>query len=431
MGAQSELDPIESGPRTRNGIVVALWALTAAFGTYFCMYMFRKPFTAAAFEVETGWGIGLKFLLVASQVAGYTVSKFIGIKVVSELPPKYRALGIIGLIGMAELALVLFGIVPAPWNAVCLFLNGLPLGMVFGLVLGFLEGRRLTEALAAGLCASFILADGVSKSVGKWLLGQGVDQFWMPAAAGGLFLPFLGLFTWMLTGVARPDHGDIAARSERSEMTARERWALFSKHAIGLVCIIVLYLLVTVLRSLRADFQPEIWKGLGVEAEPSVFTTTELWVSVIVLLVNGSLVMMRNNRLAFYTSLGICAVGLGWMVAVVACRQGGWVDPFSYMVMIGLGLYLPYVAIHTTVFERLLATTRDKGTSSYLLYLADSFGYLGYVAVLLAKGLLAKQGDLLSLFENAAMLAGAGGLLLLATGTLAFARSTKPRQEGT
>lgn len=101
------------------------------------------------------------------------------------------------------------------------------------------------------------------------------------------------------------------------------------------------------------------------------------------------------------------------------------VGPFGYMVMIGLGLYLPYVAIHTTVFERLLATTRDKGTSSYLLYLADSFGYLGYVAVLLAKGFLSRQGDLLTLFESAAMVAGTGGLALLAVATVAFARSTR------
>jgi hypothetical protein len=208
-------------------------------------------------------------------------------------------------------------------------------------------------------------------------------------------------------------------------MTPGERWALFQKHSVGLVTIIILYLLVTVLRSLRADFQPEIWKGLGVDAEPSVFTTTELWVSVVVLLVNGSLVMMRNNRVAFYTSLGICAVGLAWLLAVVLGRRAGMVDPFAYVVMIGLGLYLPYVAIHTTVFERLLATTRDKGTSSYLLYLADSFGYLGYVAVLLGKGSLSKQGDLLGLFENAALLAGVLGLALLAVSVAGFSRSTR------
>jgi hypothetical protein len=55
------------------------------------------------------------------------------------------------------------------------------------------------------------------------------------------------------------------------------------------------------------------------------------------------------------------------------------------MVLHGLGLYLPYIAVHTTIFERLIAMTRDRGTIGYLMYLADSFGYLGYVIVLLAR----------------------------------------------
>jgi hypothetical protein len=65
-------------------------------------------------------------------------------------------------------ALFLFGLTPAPLNFVWLFCNGLLLGMVFGLVLGFLEGRRQTEAVAAGLCISFVVADGVTKSAGRF-----------------------------------------------------------------------------------------------------------------------------------------------------------------------------------------------------------------------------------------------------------------------
>src|SRR5262245_34629104 len=126
--------------RSRLGIVV--WAVVAAFGTYFCMYAFRKPFTAAAFANQEVWGIGLKTLPGPAQVAGYTLSKFLGIRIVTELPPHRRAVGILILIALAELALFLFAVVPAPWNAACLFLHGLPLGIVFGLVLGFLEGRR-------------------------------------------------------------------------------------------------------------------------------------------------------------------------------------------------------------------------------------------------------------------------------------------------
>ena len=53
-----------------------------------------------------------------------------------------------------------------------------------------------------------------------------------------------------------------------------------------------------------------------------------------------------------------------------------------FMVLLGLGMYIPYVAFHTTLFERMLAAFRETGTIGYLMYLADAFGYLGYVAVM-------------------------------------------------
>src|SRR5262249_9496706 len=173
---------------------------------------------------------------------------------------------------VAEIALVFFGIIPYPWNAVCLFANGLALGMVFGLVLGFLEGRQLSEALVAGLCASFILADGVAKSVGAWLLAQGISEFWMPSAAGALFLAPLGVFTWMLSRIPPPAHHDVAARAERTTLDGTARWHLVMRYSMGLTLLLVMYSAVTVLRSVRADYAREIWTGLGQPAQPSTFT---------------------------------------------------------------------------------------------------------------------------------------------------------------
>ena len=72
--------------------------MLAAFGTYFCMYGFRKPFTAATYGDETIAGVGLKTVLVTAQVLGYSISKFIGIKVISEMPPGSRAKTLIGLV---------------------------------------------------------------------------------------------------------------------------------------------------------------------------------------------------------------------------------------------------------------------------------------------------------------------------------------------
>src|SRR5215475_10801664 len=195
-----------------NRLGLSIWTVVAAFGSYFCMYGFRKPFTAAGYENFTLMGLSYKSVLVTAQALGYTLSKFIGIRVISEMPPARRSRAILSLIGMAQAALLLFALVPAPWNFICLFANGLPLGMVFGLVVGFLEGRRNTEALAAGLCASFILADGLTKSVGTWLLDQGVGERAMPGLAGLIFGAPLLFFVWMLTRIPPPDARDIALR---------------------------------------------------------------------------------------------------------------------------------------------------------------------------------------------------------------------------
>jgi len=375
----------------RKELANAAWAIFAAFGAYFCMYAFRKPFTSGSYTGLTILGADMKTMLVTSQVFGYMVSKFLGIKVVSELPPHRRAVALLVMIGLAELALVGFAVVPAPWNCLFLFLNGLPLGMVFGLVLGFLEGRKLTEALTAGLCASFILADGVMKSVGTSLLQAGVSEFWMPAFAGALFMiPILG-FSWMLSRIQPPTSQDMEARAERTTLNHVERKSLFQKYAVGLVLIVFTYLLVTILRSIRADFMPELWKGLGQTIDAKLFTTTEILVAIGVLVVQGSMVFIRNNRAAFFISLATCLIGFILLMLSLVCWNLGKITPYLLMVGLGFGLYLPYVAVHTTVFERLLAMTRDKGTITYLMYLADSFGYLGYVAVMLLRGWLGNQ----------------------------------------
>ncbi|MDX2037995.1 MAG: DUF5690 family protein [Isosphaeraceae bacterium] len=412
---------------------MALWSVTAAFGAYFCMYAFRKPFTSAGFASGTVFGLPEKTVLVVAQVLGYTLSKFIGIKVIAEMTSKGRALGILILIGSAEVALLLFGFLPAPLHVFALFLNGVPLGMVFGLVLAYLEGRKHTEALAAGLCASFIIADGQTKSVGTWLLGLGVSERWMPAAAGALFLPALLLFVWMLTRIPPPDDHDIERRAERLPMDGPTRAAFLKKYAFGLIPITIAYLAVTIVRSIRADFAPEIWKGLGVEVVPETFTYSEIFVAAGVLLTSGLSILIVDNRKAFFVSLGVCGFGALLMCGTLLGLSFGRIDAFTFMVLVGLGLYFPYAAVHTTVFERLIAMTREPGNLGFLLYLTDAVGYLGYVAILLGKGFLASRGGFLAFFQVVCWITGviAAGCFLTCAAAFARRRAAAPIVEAT
>lgn len=380
------------------------------------MYGFRRPFTAATFAGAALGPWDFKAVLVLSQVTGYLLSKLVGIRVIAQMPRGRRAGSILGLIAAAEVALVGFALVPRPWSAVCLFLNGLPLGLVFGLVLSFLEGRRATEVLAAGLCASFILADGVTKSIGAWLLSLGVSENWMPCLAGLLFAAPLVVCVAMLTRIPPPSERDVAARSERKAMTRTERWGFLRRQAAGFVPLVVMYLAVTIVRSLRADFAPELWQGLGSPAAPGTFTRSELWVALGVLLVNGAASWVGDNRRAFILSLVTCGAGMLLLAGALVGLEVGRLSGFGFMVLCGLGLYLPYVAVHTTVFERLLAMTRERGNLGYLMYLADAAGYFGYVVVVATRHWAPATDDLLVWFLRAAWLTVGASLACLALG---------------
>lgn len=404
------------------------YCIVAAFGAYFCMYAFRKPFTAATYADEALFGVDYKTVLVISQVVGYTISKFIGIKVIAELPPTRRAVGIVGLIAAAHAALLLFAAAPRPYNFVFLFLNGLPLGMVFGLVLSFLEGRRMTELLSAGLCASFIMSSGYVKSVGQAIvLNTAVSEYWMPFVTGLVFWPPLLASVWMLAHVPPPGETDVACRSERSPINASERKGILQKYGFGLAALITIYTLLTILRSLRDDFAVEIWAGLGYSETPAVFAISETLVMAAVIAVNGIAFLIPSNRAAFFTALHTITFGVLLTGATTGLFQAGAISGFAYMVVLGIGTYVPYVAFHTTLFERMIALFRDKANIGYLMYLADAVGYLGYVAVLLLRNFATAEVDFLQAMTLTAAFISVCCLAAVVTAAVYFRRKDQQR----
>lgn len=408
--------------------IYTVWCIVAAFGTYACMYGFRKPFTAGSY-VDAESGLNMKAWLVTAQVIGYALSKFIGIKVIAEMTRTRRALVLLGLIAASELSLLLFALTPSPYNTAWLFCNGLSLGLVFGLVLGFVEGRRMTELFVAGLCASFILADGFTKSVGSALLVAGVQENWMPFTAGLVFLLPLVVFVWMLRQIPPPSDADVAARSARAPMTGAERLAMVRRHGVRLFGLVLAYMLITVLRSVRADFAPEIWSGLGLGKQPAIFTQSELWVTLGVVVLNGAVVLIRDNRRAFFASMALSAAGLVAAVGALLALRFGAISPFAFMVLLGVGMYVPYVAVHTTVFERLIALTRERGNIGFLMYIADSVGYIGYAVVMVSRSAFPAKEDFLGFFLNLATTLMVGALVAVAVSWALYARRA-PQAQG-
>lgn len=407
-----------------NGFVFSAYAICAAFSTYFCMYAFRKPFAAGTFDGEVDLPlvgpIGYKTLFIISQVLGYCCSKFLGIKVISELTPSRRAMGIVAAISIAWAGLLLFAVLPAPWNALALFVNGLPLGMVWGLVFGFLEGRRLSEVLGAGLSVSYIVASGYVKAVGKWLVAQGVDEYWMPFATGAFFAIPMLFFVWMLSNLPPPSAEDEAARSKRAPMDAAARRAFFLEYLPGLLALTGLYILLTAYRDFRDNFAVEIWAAIGYADEPAILATSENWVALGVLITLAVLMLIKDNRVALAAVHAIMLFGTVLVGASTALWQMGILDPAWWMILVGLGLYMAYVPYGCVLFDRLFAAVGAVGTAGFLIYVTDAFGYAGSVGLLLYKDLGQPDLSWLEFFTGFSYLTSAVCSVLFAISAVYF-----------
>ena len=419
--------------KPENNISFTVFALLAGFSTYFSMYAFRKPLTASTYEDLAGWDsvIDFKILAITAQVFGYALSKFIGIKYVSEALKHQRALMIIALILVSELALIMFAVLPPKGKIIAVIFNGLPLGMIWGLVFSFMEGRRVSEVLGAGLCASFIVSSGVVKSIGVALIVYlAVPDVWMPAVTGALFLPVLFVSVYGLSLLPPPNTCDIKARSARLPMTKTDRQAFFKAYAGGLLALVLAYIIFTILRDVRDNFTPEIWASLGYEDMPSVFILSELPVAFFVLALLACFMLIKNNQQAVRIYHFVIAFGAGVVLASTLALMGGIIGPFVWMVLVGAGLYTAYVPFNCILFDRLLAVLGGKANAGFMIYVADAFGYLGSFTVLLVKNFAAPSLDWADFFIGFCLFSGVAGIMFALYASYYFHRNVtavKPR----
>lgn len=429
-------------------------AVVAAFSTYFAMYAFRKPFAAAKFEglQFMGTGIGLKTALVIGQILGYALSKWVGIKLCSEITPARRARMLVGLVLAAEFSLLLFAVLPNPLKVGALFLNGLPLGMVWGLVVWYLEGRRTAEILMAGLSCSFIVASGVTKDFGRALMSGGVaetwaalpllgpaiahaigrvSEFWMPFVTGLHFLPVFLAGVWLLTQLPQPTALDVATRAPRTPMTGAQRTAFVRRFALGLFLLCTAYFFLTAYRDFRDNYQVEIFDELGYGAAryKAIISKAETLVTAGVIVAMAFLNLVHRNRRALLAAFGLMIGGfLALGVATLLFRSGA-IDGFWWMTLTGLGAYLAYVPFNSMLFERLMAATRASGTAVFAIYVADSVGYTGSVGIQLFKDLARGTSSRLAFFEGFTWLLCFLGAACLALAAVYFLRRSSDAPE--
>ena len=410
----------EGATRRGEQLKCAIIGALAAFVAYFSMCAFRRPFMVLEFPgLKLGSSpVELKTALIISQILGYGLSKYLGISACSQVARRHMWLMLVLLIGTAQVALMLFAVVPRNWMLAAMFLNGLPLGMIWGLMVRYLEGRQMSDVMLAVLSCSFILGSGVVKDVGRWWLAQElVSELWMPAVTGLCFLsPFL-IAVFFLHRLPVPDEVDVSLRHDRVPMSSADRWAFLRDYCWTLIPLLVFYLLLTAFRDFRDLYAVEIVGGLGYGAVPAILTKIELPIAILVTVVLSLLSMIRTNRLALWMIYGVMLSGMLTIALGTVLFRMHAINGMTWMILMGLGAYLAYVPYNAVLFERFMASTQATGTAVFGIYLADALGYTGSIALQLLKDVLFATESRLAFFQSCSVamaIIGSACLLLSA-----------------
>jgi hypothetical protein len=409
-----------------NAIQTGIYAAIVAFLTYTMIFGFRKSYTVCTFDGMAFWGLGYKTLLVLSQMMGYLMAKFYGIKFIAELKRLNRYKIVLLLVGIAWMAWLFFALIPAPYNMVFLFINGFPLGMLWGVIFSYIEGRKTTDFIGAALAVSFIFSSGFVKSVGGWLQLQfHLTEFWIPFATGLVFALPLLFFIFLMEKIPPPSSEDIALRMNRTPMDAAQRSEFIKTYLPGIIAAVLIYCFATIFRDIRDNFSADMWKEMGYLNQPALFSKTETPITLVILILIGSMVMIKNSFKAFM--LAHFFIALGVIVAGVSTYlfTKEMITPYWWMTLVGLGLYMVYIPFNSVYFERLIATFRFTGNVGFLIYVADSFGYLGSVSVLLSKEIFKVQLNWVHFFSNSVMVLSVVGVFISIYAARYFAKKWK------
>jgi hypothetical protein len=357
---------------------------------------------------------------------GYTISKFYGIKFIAELNKVGRGWSILILIVLSLIPLLLFPLFSAPWNIVFLFLNGLPLGVLWGLIFSFVEGRKTSDFIGATMAVSFIISSGFVKTVAKWIqLTYHIQENWIPFYTGLVFLIPVIILVYLLEKIPNPTALEAAEKSPRVPMDKNERKRFFKLFSFGLVSFIFIYILLTLFRDIRDNFAADIWLELGYGNSAGIFTSTELPIAVSVLALIASMIYIKNNKLAFQISQIIILAGFILCGISTFLFMQQIISGYVWIILVGLGLYMGYIPFNCILFDRMIATFKIKGNVGYFMYLVDSFGYLASVFVIILKGSMGISISWTYFYSNGVLFLSIMGILISISTLLYFNKKYK------
>ena len=402
--------------KLNHPLLIGLTIGCLAFCIYTSMYAIRKPFTALVYSQDI-LGYGIKSWMVLAQLLGYTLSKFVGIKWLGELNRNHRFRMIVLILTSATIPLLLIGFTNCKYWPIWMLLNGFPLGLIWGIVFSYIEGRNLTELIGAILACTFIFSSGFVKSIAILMQKNHFSLEFIPFYVAIIFLIPAIIFSYLLEKMPKPSNNEILANAPRTALTKSERKAINKKYFGFLFAIILLYGFLTLLRDVRDNFGAEIMSGLHIYNAKNL-TQLESIITIIMLVSIPFISRVKNHYNAILTT--IVATFLGGLICISTSIlfKNQLIDGMGLLLFSGGGIYVGYILINISIMNRLIGFNGTPANSGFLVYMADSAGYLCSLFIS-GFALFSKKGELpwLNWFQNLIFF---GGIIVMLFAVIAF-----------
>jgi len=359
----------------RNFINVLLIGITT-FCLYTFMYAIRRPFSALVYDNMILWGTNVKIWMVLAQLLGYTLSKFYGIRLLGKIKPEDRGIYLIAILSIATLPLFLLQYTPIeawPW---LMLLNGFPLGLVWGIVFSYVEGRKYTELIGTMLACTFVFSSGWVKSFGLYLqelLTLKIEQ--VPFFTAITALIAAALVILILEKLPPPTIQDKQLRNERKPLSLEAQKNFLIDYGQILFPFVLIYGIFTIMRDFRDSFSAEMLKENAAYSN-AIFTNMELKVSVVLLCLVPLFSWIKSHHRAINLTVLSILVGVLVSLSSTILFTQDKISVTWLLMLTGGGFYLGYILINISVMDRLIGYSGQSGNSGFLIYIADSVGYL-------------------------------------------------------
>ena len=360
----------------RQHIITAILLGLTTFCLYTFMYAVRKPFSALTYDNILVWGINVKIWMVLAQLLGYTLSKFYGIRLLGKIKREDRSIYLVCILSLATVPLFLLQHLPTHTWPLLMFFNGFPLGLVWGIVFSYVEGRKYTELIGAMLACTFVFSSGWVKSFGLYLqrnLELNINQ--VPFFTAIIALIAAAIVIFILEKLPPPNSEDKLLRNDRKPLNPIEQRRFLRDHGSILIPFVIIYGIFTIMRDFRDNFSAEMLTENGAYSG-DVFINMELKVSLVLLCLVPLFSWIKNHQTALNTTTFSIVVGILTSLAATFLFIQHQISIIGLVMFTGVGFYLGYILINISVMDRIIGFSGVSGNSGFLIYIADSVGYL-------------------------------------------------------